>query len=95
MTANDAELNHTRRRLSVLSDNKLVDGVDSLNLDGKGVADEAPPSASSVPVRGRCVRGSLLLLLVVVVVSDPLASRPLLSCRCLSRGSRRRRAGSS
>ena len=45
-TANDAELNHTRRRLSVLSDNKLVDGVDSLNLDSKL---ESQPTETSVP----------------------------------------------
>ena len=42
-TANDPDLNHTRRRLSVLSDNKLVDGVDSLNLDK---TEEAPPSGN-------------------------------------------------
>ena len=45
-TANDAELNHTRRRLSVLSDNKLVDGVDNLNLDSKV---EGQPTETSVP----------------------------------------------
>jgi hypothetical protein len=45
VTANDAELNHTRRRLSVLSDNKLVDGVDNLNLDA-----EEEPAATSASV---------------------------------------------
>lgn len=33
--ADGKTLNATRRRLSVMSDNKLVEGMDNVNIDGK------------------------------------------------------------
>lgn len=44
--ADDAKsLKQTRRRLSVMSDNKLIEGMDNVNLDEKEVAEPAPAAS--------------------------------------------------
>ena len=37
--ADSKSLKQTRRRLSVMSDNKLIEGMDSVNLDEKEAAE--------------------------------------------------------
>eukprot|EP00178_Gracilaria_changii_P011928 TRINITY_DN33636_c0_g1_i1.p1 TRINITY_DN33636_c0_g1~~TRINITY_DN33636_c0_g1_i1.p1 ORF type:complete len:104 (-),score=24.60 TRINITY_DN33636_c0_g1_i1:30-341(-) len=43
----DKNLKQTRRRLSVMSDNKLIEGMDSVNLDEKAEAEAAAQAQSS------------------------------------------------
>jgi DNA-binding protein len=48
------ELNVARRRLSVISDNNLVEGIDNVNLDGKAEDISAAVNKSEIAKQSIC-----------------------------------------